>query len=161
MHQFQFPKSEILFTPEGKLVSNALFSSLAGVAQQVLEIDDLHISGADDSVIFQKVLSTDTELRAISNLAPRDWWSYVCANGTDFPLRTGTLLTISKACLRGSCWRTTFYSTGINISRYARVSNSWVQPLSHPRDYHLMCLRRTTFPCLCIKHLLTGPALRI
>lgn len=72
---YPFPKPEAVFSPDGKLVPNSLFSSLASIAQQVLEIDDLHISGADEATIFQKVLSTDAELRAISNVAPAEWWS--------------------------------------------------------------------------------------
>lgn len=72
---YPFPKPERIFDDEGKLVPSALFAALAGIAQQVLEIDDLHISGADDAIIFQKVLSTDAELRAISNAAPEEWWS--------------------------------------------------------------------------------------
>lgn len=72
---YPFPKPEVVFSSDGKLFPNALFSLLASIAQQVLEIDDLHISGADDSVIFQKVLATDAELRSISNLAPAEWWS--------------------------------------------------------------------------------------
>lgn len=72
---YPFPKPDSIFSSEGKLLPNALFSALAGVAQQVLEIDNLHISGADDALIFQKVLSTDSDLRAISNVAPAEWWS--------------------------------------------------------------------------------------
>lgn len=76
---YPFPKPDKVFSEDGKLVPNALFSALAAIAQQVLEIDDLHISGADESVIFQKVLSCDQELRAISAVAPPEWWSYVVA----------------------------------------------------------------------------------
>ena len=72
---YPFPKPEVVFSPEGKLYPNALFSSLAGIAQRVLEIDDLHISGAKDSLIFEKVLATDAELRTISTIAPVEWWS--------------------------------------------------------------------------------------
>jgi len=71
---YPFPKPKTVFS-DGQLLPHALFASLAHIAQKVLEIDDLFVSNADETVIFQKVLNTDAELREIRDQTPVAWWS--------------------------------------------------------------------------------------